>query len=68
VLDESQFHAELNEGPVVLDFHELNPDSQAGDLPVLREQSVRTMDLEQLQKEIEELEEHLRSLDLHPVN
>ena len=68
VLDESQFHAELNEGPVVLDFHELNPDSQAGDLPVLREQSVRTMDLEQLQKEIEELEEHLRSLDLHPMN
>jgi hypothetical protein len=59
----------LNEGPVVLDFDEMNRDSQAGDdLPVLREQSIRTMDLEQLQKEIEELEDHLRSLELHPMN
>jgi membrane-associated protease RseP (regulator of RpoE activity) len=68
VLDEPQFHAELNEGPVVLDFHEMNPDLQAEDLSVLTEQSIRTMDLEQLQKEIEELEDHPRSLDLRPMD
>jgi serine protease Do len=68
VLDEPQFHAELNEGPVVLDFDEMNRDSQAGNLSVLTSQSIRTMDLEQLQKEIEKLEDQLRSLDLHPMN